>query len=389
MDKSKEGSFSQRTLAYNLQKPWVDFCYNEKSDLMKIKSWHLIILAIVIFFLDFFTLGNRQVINNQITNKIAFVIALLCILVFLFGIIKTLHDFFSKNKEAKEIKREQEEEQGIRATGVEIGLRKLLAILLIISVVPLIMLVPYIGLILSTPILILALYLLFNGRYHLVFDGLLVIFGCLGYFLNNFPLYKRIELSACPGLINMNEILITSVIPGLITYLFLLVSLFLFTGDIITRLKLAHKGRLNVIVLIIICLVLFFLPYVYVPRVALGEATGGGTGGGTGPLQHFSAWNTQFHMSYDQTIGSYTFTAKMPNQDSNNSSSITNICVDGKLIPITKENNMLQVDNGVIVGGKISVAPGQTAIIKLVSQKPFYVVSLFEGIFHYLNSFLK
>jgi len=35
---------------------------------MKIKGWHLIVLAIIIFFLDLFTLGNRQVVDNQITN---------------------------------------------------------------------------------------------------------------------------------------------------------------------------------------------------------------------------------------------------------------------------------------------------------------------------------
>ena len=354
---------------------------------MKIKSWHLIILAIIVFFLDFFTLGNRQVIDKPTTNKIAFVIALLCVLVFLFGIIKTLHDSISKNKEINKIKWEQEEEQGLRATGIEIRLRKFVAVLLIISISPLLLFGPYI--ILGLPNLFLASYLLLNRRYHVVFDGLLVFIGCAGYFLNNLTLYKKIEWSVCPGLISTNEILIVNVIPGLITYLFLLVPLFLFVGDIIARLKLAHKRRLNVISLIIIFLVLFLLPYLYVPRVALGEATGGGTGGGTDGLQHFSAWNTQFHMSYDQTIDSYIFTAEMPNQDSHNSASITNICVDGKPIPITKENNMLQVDNGVIAGGKILVAPGQTATIKLVSKKPFYVISLFEGIFHYSNSFLR
>lgn len=80
---------------------------------MKIKSWHLIVSAIIVFLLDFFTLGNRQVINNPITNKIAFVIGLICVLVFLFGIIKTLYDLFTKNKEAKKIIRE-EEEQGLK-----------------------------------------------------------------------------------------------------------------------------------------------------------------------------------------------------------------------------------------------------------------------------------
>jgi len=356
---------------------------------MKIKSWHLVILPIVIFIVDFLTLGNRNLINNPITNVIAFIIALLCVLTLLFGIIRIIWNFITRDRTKEKIIEQQEEEQGIRVTGLEIGFRRLLAVLLIISVLPLIVLMSFIGLIMGLPNLFLALYLWLNRRYHLVFDGLLAVFGCIVYFLNNFPLYKKIELSVCPGLINIEEVLVVNVISGLITHLFLLVSLFLFTGDIIARLKLNHKRRLNVISLMIICLVLFFLPYLYVPRVALGEATSGGTGGGTGPLQHFSAWNTQFHMSYDQTSNTYIFTAEMPNQDSNNSASITNICVDGKFIPITKENNMLQVDNGEIFDGKISVAPGQTAMIKLVSQKPFYVVSLFEGVFHYSNSFLS
>ncbi len=361
---------------------------------MKIKSWHLIVLAIIVFFLDFFTLGNRQVIDNQITNQIAFVIALLCILVFLFGIIKTLHDFFSKNKEVEKIKREQEEERGIRATRVEIGFRRMLAILLILSVVPLGVLLPFFGLILGLPNLLLGLYLLLNRRYHLVFNCFLVLLGCLFYFvtfplnISYFSLYKSIELSACPGLINP---IMAFIGPGgllaLTKYFFLTASLFLFAGDIIARLKLTHKRRLNVISLLIICLVLFFIPYLYVPRVALGVATSGGTGGNG--QSHFLAFNTQYHMSYDQTLDSYIFTAKMPNQDINNSASITNICVDGKIIPITKENDMLQADNGVIADGKISVAPGQTAIIKLVSPKPFYTFTLFEGMFHYSTNFLK
>ena len=94
-------------------------------------------------------------------------------------------------------------------------------------------------------------------------------------------------------------------------------------------------------------------------------------------------------MTYDQTLNIYTYTANMANQDGNSSASITNICVDGNIIPITKENNMLQVDNGVIADGKISVAPGQTAVIKLVSQQPFYAITLFEGLFRYSTSFLR
>jgi hypothetical protein len=155
-------------------------------------------------------------------------------------------------------------------------------------------------------------------------------------------------------------------------------------------LKLAHKRSLNAISFITICLVLLFLPYLYIPHVALGEARSGGTGSLNGfEPSHFSTNNTSYQMAFDQALNTYTFTAKMINQDSNNSASITNIFVDGKIIPITKENNTLQVDNGVIAGGKILVEPGQTVTIKLVSPKPFYVVTLFEGKFYYGTNFIK
>ena len=135
---------------------------------------------------------------------------------------------------------------------------------------------------------------------------------------------------------------------------------------------------------------LLFLPYLYIPQVTLGEGTEASSGSSSGfAPSHFLVYNTQHHMPYDQALNTYTFTSKMVNQDSNSSASIINICVDGKIIPITKENNMLQVDNGVIAGGKISVAPGQTAIIKLISQKPFYVFTLFEGMFRYSTKFLR
>jgi len=364
---------------------------------MKLRPVYLLIGSAIVFLLDFLTLGNRNVINNPITNKIAFVIGLLCVFTFLYGIVKALCDFISKNKEINKIKWEQEEEKGIRATAVEIGLRRLLAILLIVSALPLIILLPFIGWILSLPILLLALYLLFNHQYHLVFDGFLVLPGLLFYFVtfsigsignvSYFSLYKSIELSLCPRLITPFMAFMGPAGPLAITkYFFLTASLFLLAGDIIARLKPAHKKSLNVISLLTISLVLFFLPFLYVPNITFESVTGGT--GGDGP-SHFLTSNASYHLFYDKTLDTYIFTANMFNQDSNNSASITNICVDGKIIPITKENRMLQVENGTISDGKILVAPGQTAIIKLVSQKPFFFFTLFEGMYSYSTNFIK
>jgi hypothetical protein len=198
-------------------------------------------------------------------------------------------------------------------------------------------------------------------------------------------------LYACPGLINPLIPVIDTAGPLAVTRLFpLLASLFLFAGDIITRLKIAHKERWNTISLVVIVLVLVLLPFLFIPRISLGQATGGGTSSFSGrELFHFGTNNSSYHMSYDRAFDTYTYTAEMVNQDDNNPASITNICVDGRIIPITKENNMLQVDNGLIADGDISVAPGQTAIIKLISPKPFYVVRLLEGGYSYSTSFLK
>ena len=361
---------------------------------MKIKGWHLIILAIIVFFSDLLTLGNRNVIDNPITNSIASILGLLCVFTFLFGVIKTFYDFASKNKESNRTKWEQEEKKGIRATGVEIGLRKLLAIPLIISALLLIVLLPLIGLILSLPILLPALYLLFNRRYHLAFDSFLILVGFLLYFvripgsINYFSLYKSMELYTCPGLISPALAFIQDAGPLAVTkYFFLTASLFLFSQDIIARLKFPHKKSLNVLTLVMISLVLFLLPLLYVPKVVLGMSDMGGTGGDG--QSNFSTNNASYNMSYDETLNTYSFTANMLNQNSNNFASISNICVDGKIIPITKENNMLQVENGIIADGKISVPSRQTAIIKLVSQKPFYVITLFEGLRRYSTSFLR
>ena len=364
---------------------------------MKIKGWHLIVLAITIFFLDFFTLGNRSVIDNPITNQIANVIGILCVLVFIFGVIKALLDFSSKIKVTKTINRKQEEEQGIRATGVEIGLRRLLAILQLIIILPMGVLFPIFGWLLALPNLLFVLYLFINRKYHLVFDGFLVILGSLFYFFifptnpSYFSLYKSIELTLCPGHIEPFMAFLSPAGPLAITkYFFLLAALFLLAGDIVTRIKVAHKRRLNAISLLIICLVLLLLPFLYVPGVALGHAGNDSVGSTSGfDPWHFKTSNASYNMSYDKTLHTYTFTAEMVNQDGSSSASITTIFVDGEEIPITKENNALRVDNGMIADGKITVAPGQTATITLVSPKPFFVFTLFEGNYHYSTSFIK
>lgn len=72
---------------------------------MRNRGWLLIVIAVIILIVDVFTLGNRQVIDNPMTNQLALAIALICILLFFIGVFKTIYDFFSRRKKANKFSR--------------------------------------------------------------------------------------------------------------------------------------------------------------------------------------------------------------------------------------------------------------------------------------------
>ena len=65
---------------------------------MKIKGWQLIIFAVAIFLLDFLTLGNRNLIDNTLTNKIMGIVALICVLILFIGVIVSINNFIKKDR---------------------------------------------------------------------------------------------------------------------------------------------------------------------------------------------------------------------------------------------------------------------------------------------------
>ena len=109
-------------------------------------------------------------------------------MVFLFGIIKTLHDFFSKNKEAEKIKNPavvsgdiSHDKNQLLLTPLEITFNRLFAILLILTSMPLLLnMLTLLTIIIFT---IFAIFLWFGKKYRLFANIIFLIFALGIYFI--------------------------------------------------------------------------------------------------------------------------------------------------------------------------------------------------------------
>ena len=61
----------------------------------------MIIFAAAIFLLDFLTLGNRNLIDNPLINKIAGIVALICVLILFIGVIVSINILLKKIERKK------------------------------------------------------------------------------------------------------------------------------------------------------------------------------------------------------------------------------------------------------------------------------------------------
>jgi hypothetical protein len=68
---------------------------------MKVRVWHLIMIATGIFSLYLFIFGNQEFIDNPITNKTTQVAVVAFVLLFLISFIKTMYDFFPRRRSFK------------------------------------------------------------------------------------------------------------------------------------------------------------------------------------------------------------------------------------------------------------------------------------------------
>ncbi|MDD5341242.1 MAG: hypothetical protein PHC97_02260 [Patescibacteria group bacterium] len=364
---------------------------------MKRLGLYLILGAIVTVVADFLTLGNRQFIaQSQSIDQLALLVFVVAALLFLIGLVKLIKDLFLSEwlKKRKE-KIKKEIGTGERVTHAEGAIRIILAVLVVLLVIPISVIIPLIGLIISIPQIFLAGYLFFNKRHHLIFNSFLLLAGIYLFFFsgaNPFQSYKLAEFSLIPG--SGETMRLTNMLLSVLSvggkFLFMLSASWLVFTDILVKVKNQifdrHRGLVNFATLLVLVLVLLFLPYAYQPQVKLGEGTSGGTSGDG--ASHFAMNNTSTNMAFEQKTGQYIFTAILINA-TDQTGPIIRIVVDAQDLEISPSNKNLIVENGTISNNLISIAAGQTGILKIFSGKPFYCVTIMEKDFKYGNCFLK
>ena len=173
-------------------------------------------------------------------------------------------------------------------------------------------------------------------------------------------------------------------------FLFMLAASWLVLTDILAKIKnqvfQKRRGLVNFGALLALAIIFLLLPYAYQPKIKFGEDSSGGTGGNG--ASHFAMNNTSTNMAFDKDAGQYVFTAILKNT-TGETGPIARVVVDGKDLGISPGNKNLIVENGAVSNNSIAVAAGQTGILRIISEKPFYCVTLLEKDFKYATCFLK
>lgn len=335
---------------------------------------------------DFLTLGNRNFIqSNPKVDLAAFAVFAFAILLLIIGTIKSIRDLLLSNWLAARRERfKQEIIDGKRFTRTERTITVIIALLMAIPVIVMSIMIPFIGLIVSSPFIVIIIYLLLVHRRHLIFNLFLLLIGIYLYFFsseNFFQFYKMLKLAVTPGYGTDNPIFVlimSSIFVGC-KYLFILAASWL----VVAR---RRHSLINLGLFLILTAIFLLLPNLYQPKIKLGEGSSGNASGNG--ASHFAMNNTTTIMSFDKNTNQYVVTSTLKN-NTDQDGPILRIIVDGKDLEISPDNLQLTLENGTISKNLITIPSGKTGILKISSEKPFYCTTLLEKDFRYSNCFLK
>jgi hypothetical protein len=366
---------------------------------MKHIGLYLMLSAITLVMMDILTLGNALVFEQQDprVHIAATAVLVFAIILFFTGMIRSIRGV-RKSEEFKIHKENIVKEiiEGERCTTTEKTLRIIIALLLCIRIIAVSVLMPFIGIFISIPYIVLALYLFFGRRHHPIFHTLLLLPAIYFYFFINenfFQYYTLAKLSIIPGFDDRSSLFLAlffGVLSAGGKFLFMLMACWLLVGDFLAKMKdqtfRRFRGLANFGTFLFLTILLLCIPLLHQPQVHFGEDTSGGTGGDG--ASHFAMNNTSTHMSFDTNTNQYIFTAMLKN-GTDQTGPIIRIVIDGKDANISPNNKEMTIENSTIENGIISVPSGQTGTLKISSEKPFYCVTLLEKDFKYGTCFLK
>jgi hypothetical protein len=366
---------------------------------MKHIGLYLMLSGVALVVMDVLTLGNALVFEQQSSQVhiAATAVLVFAIVIFFTGMIKSIRGVRSSEEfKIKKESIEQEVVEGKRCTTTEKVIRIIIALLLCVRIVAVSVLMPFLGIFISIPYILLALYLFFGRRRHIVFDFLLMLPAIYFYFFINgnfFQYYALTELSVIPHFGDQTSLFL-GLLFGILSaggkFLFMMMASWLLIGDFLVKIKnqtfYRFRGLINFSTFLFLAILLLCIPFLYQPQVHFGEDTSGGTGGDG--VSHFAMNNTSTHMLFDQNTNQYVFTATLKN-NTGETGPIIRIVIDGKDVEISPNNKGITIENGTIENGIISVPSEQIGTLKISSKKPFYCVTLLEKDFKYGTCFLR
>ena len=345
----------------------------------KIKKIILIAIPVSIFIaiIDLVTLGNQSIVFEPFWRQAGQFIALGCLIVFglclLYLFISWFINLFRISKTQLGI------ETGQRLASVtETIIRKSFGSILLIATIPF-----FLNIIALPTIIIFltfAIYCLKSRKYRLGLEIFWILLAGLIYFVPITPIAWGVYLGLKAT--RLAPELDTGSIDILFHYIFVIapiifcsLALFLLANDLASRFKKIRQTYWRNI------LTLFFLPlvvayFVFAPFISkivvepgYGSFTRGGSGGGIEKEP-----SPELKFDKQQNLWTYNFQMENNLQDE---AEIEKIFGDKSEIYMSIDKN-IKIEGAVFENGKILIKPGQKAVITILSQKPFGIIT-FQG----------
>lgn len=331
------------------------------------RGYHLMLLAVFIFILDFFTLGNRVFINNMGIQQAAFLVLLACIIIFIIGLIKTIREFAGRahreemaDKRAGKATNSNNKKTEPRAISDTV-IRFFIAALLFLSAIPLLLNL------ITLPMIVLAvvvsIYLIASKSHHLSFEififiltiALVALFG--GSLFNGI---KGLLLYAPPSSNSLIGLFIF--LPAFIV---LLVSTsYLLLQNILLRLNFPffrnHPSLTNFSILLAIIFVIFALLFARNIELKPGNY-----------LIYDGSMTKQEALLEISSDSEFTYTLKETNPG-DRPMNILRIFGNKEEIDL----NSPALERAVINDSKIVIPPNSTAEIIILTSRPFYIITV-------------
>lgn len=250
--------------------------------------------------------------------------------------------------------------QELRLSFAEVFLRKILGVLLLISVIPL-----FINLI-TIPLIIFciffAIYMLSGKKYNLTLNLFGLIIGGLAYFFIIFNVLKVVMFYMAQN----NNDFIGFFLFGPAIILLFISSLFMFLQGMLnenfTYKESKNRGWVSLGIAVVIILLIFGLPMLKQPQIKTGLIDGINPNG--------SKQNVL--ISFDENNKEWTYIIKRKNE-TDKPLVLTSLFENKQ--QIMEENENIDIKNGVMNYGRLTIEPFNEATITIRSDEPIYTMT--------------